>query len=145
MILYKNIEELKNRINKNVKGLRILEAINESQKRDENVYYSIGDSLVFMKSKKDFKSLEFKGQEMYLDIIYVESGNMVIKYSDKDKLKIIKSYDRIEDTTYYEGDGKIINITKGNILVIQKNDAYLIEQDNATKVFIKFTNENEIF
>lgn len=145
MIFYNNISELKNRINNNKKALRIIEAIESSSIVEENVYYSLGDCLVFMITGDNFEDKEFKAQEMYMDIIYVCDGNLEIKYSNRDKLELIKPYDRIEDTCYYKGSGKKIKLNKGNIILLKREEAYLIFKDNAKKIFIKFTNENDVF
>lgn len=146
MLIYKNVDELKNRINKNKKGQRILEAIFQNEKIYKNVFYNIGDSLVFMKTDINLELDYFVSHKVYLDILYIDEGTIEIEYSNKNNLKKINEYSQEEDETRHIGKGEKIVLDKGNIVVFNIEDAYKVTKDESLrKTIIKFTKENEIF
>jgi len=88
----------------------------------------------------------FSGNRRYFDIHYYLDGNEYIEYANKNKLTQIQPYSDETDREYFTGEGEVQQITKGQIVIFNNNNAYRTKQSNKVrKVILKVTIEDGYF
>jgi evolved beta-galactosidase subunit beta len=81
-----------------------------------------------------------------MDIHYYIEGQEALEISKKNDLNIKNSYSDENDTEYFHGDGEIVNLTAGNLIIIENDEAFRFkEAKNLKKVVLKVTIEDNYF
>ncbi len=144
MILLNSIEEFKDKFRVGKKWIRCQEAIENSKNICENVYYNIGDSLIYMlKTKFENKDECFQGHRRYLDIhVYLE-GEEKVEIALKKSLKESQEYSNETDCEYFLGNGENIVAKKGQVIIFENSEAFRFKENtNLKKIIIKVTVED---
>jgi len=152
MIVLNNLKQFENIYHNGKKWNRCIKAIKNIENIKEGVMYSIGDSLNYMVQNSTM-TLEntphfepFSGNRRYFDIHYYLDGNEYIEYANKNKLTQIQPYSDETDREYFTGEGEVQQITKGQIVIFNNNNAYRTKQSNKVrKVILKVTIEDGYF
>lgn len=143
MVVLKSFEEFKSIFRTGKKWIRCAEAINNLPNIKENIYYSIGDSLVYMiTDSKEEK--EFCGHRRYMDIFYYLEGGETLEVSLKSELEVTEKYSDETDREYFTGTGKKYEIKEGEMVIIEIGEACKC-YGNAKKVIIRVTVEDNYF
>lgn len=147
MLILNSFDEFKDIFRSGKKWIRCKEAIENISNIKENRYHSIGDSLVYMfKTKNHINEVDFQGHRRYMDIHYYIEGQEALEISKKNDLNIKNSYSDENDTEYFHGDGEIVNLTAGNLIIIENDEAFRFkEAKNLKKVVLKVTIEDNYF
>ncbi|MBC2853744.1 MAG: beta-galactosidase subunit beta [Cetobacterium somerae] len=147
MLILNSFDEFKDIFRSGKKWIRCKEAIENISNIKENRYHSIGDSLVYMfKTENHINEVDFQGHRRYMDIHYYIEGQEALEISKKNDLNIKNSYSDENDTEYFHGDGEIVNLTAGNLIIIENDEAFRFkEAKNLKKVVLKVTIEDNYF
>lgn len=147
MLILNSFDEFKDIFRSGKKWIRCKEAIENISNIKENKYHSIGDSLVYMfKTENHINEVDFQGHRRYMDIHYYIEGQEALEISKKNDLNIKNSYSDENDTEYFHGDGEIVNLTAGNLIIIENDEAFRFkEAKNLKKVVLKVTIEDNYF
>lgn len=147
MLILNSFDEFKDIFRSGKKWIRCKEAIENIPNIKENRYHSIGDSLVYMFKTENHKNeVDFQGHRRYIDIHYYVEGREVLEISKKNDLDIKSSYSDENDTEYFYGAGEIINLTAGNLIIIENDEAFRFKgAENLKKVVLKVTIEDNYF
>ncbi len=147
MLILNSFDEFKDIFRSGKKWIRCKEAIENISNIKENRYHSIGDSLVYMFKTENHKNeVDFQGHRRYMDIHYYVEGKEVLEISKKNDLDIKSSYSDEDDTEYFYGAGEIINLTAGNLIIIENDEAFRFKgAENLKKVVLKVTIEDNYF
>lgn len=147
MLLFKTLDDFKNRFCYGRKWDRTLEAFEIGEKQLENVYINLGDSLVFKRIdyRENKKNEYFEGHRRYMDIHYILDGSCYLEINKKENLDIIEKYSDETDFEYFEGSGEKILLEKGNIILIENDEGFrFLKEENSRKIIVKLTVENNI-
>lgn len=147
MLILNSLDEFKDIFRSGKKWIRCKEAIENISNIKENRYHSIGDSLVYMfKTENHEDGLDLQGHRRYMDIHYYVEGEEILEISKKKELNMKTHYFDENDTEYFHGDGEIINLTAGNLVIIENDDAFKFKAaENLKKVILKVTVEDNYF
>ena len=147
MLILNSFDEFKDIFRSGKKWIRCKEAIENISNIKENRYHSIGDSLVYMfKTENHINEVDFQGHRRYMDIHYYIEGQEALEISKKNNLNIKNSYSDENDTEYFHGDGEIVNLTAGNLIIIENDEAFRFkEEKKKKKVVLKVTIEDNYF
>ena len=125
MVVLKSFEEFKSIFRTGKKWIRCAEAINNLPNIKENIYYSIGDSLVYMiTDSKEEK--EFCGHRRYMDIFYYLEGGETLEVSPKSELEVTQKYSDETDREYFTGTGKKYEIKEGEMVIIYTSESPIL-------------------
>ena len=98
------------------------------------------------KTENHINEVDFQGHRRYMDIHYYIEGQEALEISKKNDLDIKSSYSDENDTEYFHGDGEIVNLTAGNLIIIENDEAFRFkEAKNLKKVVLKVTIEDNYF
>lgn len=147
MLILNSFDEFKSIFRSGKKWIRCKEAIENIPNIKQNRYHSIGDSLVYMFKTENHKDeQDFQGHRRYMDIHYYVEGNEQLEISKKAELNIKERYSDETDTEYFHGEGEIINLTSGNFVIIENDEAFKFKgAENLKKVILKVTIEDNYF
>lgn len=147
MLILNSFDEFKNIFRSGKKWIRCKEAIENIPNIKENRYHSIGDSLVYMfKTENHRDDQDLKGHRRYMDIHYYVEGKEKLEIAKKRELDTKIKYSDENDTEYFHGDGEIINLTSGNLVIIENDEAFRFKgAENLKKVILKVTIEDNYF
>ncbi|WP_418965182.1 beta-galactosidase subunit beta [Cetobacterium sp.] len=147
MLILNSFDEFKNIFRSGKKWIRCKEAIENIPNIKENRYHSIGDSLVYMfKTENHRDDQDLKGHRRYMDIHYYVEGKENLEIAKKRELDTKIKYSDENDTEYFHGDGEIINLTSGNLVIIENDEAFRFKgAENLKKVILKVTIEDNYF
>lgn len=147
MLILNSFDEFKNIFRSGKKWIRCKEAIENIPNIKENRYHSIGDSLVYMfKTENHRDDQDLKGHRRYMDIHYYMEGKENLEIAKKRELDTKIKYSDENDTEYFHGDGEIINLTSGNLVIIENDEAFRFKgAENLKKVILKVTIEDNYF
>ncbi|RGM96387.1 Evolved beta-galactosidase subunit beta [Fusobacterium necrogenes] len=143
MLKLNSFDEFKSIFRTGKKWIRCAEAINNIPNIQENVYYSIGDSLAYMitESKAEDK---FCGHRRYMDIFYYLEGGEEIEIAPKSELELVEKYSDETDREFFTGNGKKLDMKQGEMIIVEINEAVKCS-GNAKKVIIRVTVEDNYF
>lgn len=146
MVILQNFEEFKSIFRVGKKWIRCAEAIENIENIKENVFYSIGDSLVYKISTINPKENNFTGNRRYMDVHYYISGEEKLEIGKKSDLCSITPYSDETDREYFQGNGEIINLKSGNLIIIENHEAHkFLGGENIKKVILRVTIEDNYF
>jgi evolved beta-galactosidase subunit beta len=143
MLKLNSIEEFKSIFRTGKKWIRCAEAIANIPNIQENVYYSIGDSLAYMviDSKRGER---FCGHRRYMDIFYYLDGEEDIEIGEKKELTLVEKYSDETDREFFDGVGTKYTMRKGEMIIVETNEA-VKSYGGAKKVVIRVTVEDNYF
>ena len=147
MYIYKDLDKFKLGNKYGKKWERCVEAIENIENIRENIYYSIGDSLVYMLKTKKFQNEDkFLGTRRYLDLHYYLEGDGELEIAPKETLELIEKYQDETDREYFIGKGEKHLIKKGNLVLLDENNGFKFHDNkDVKKVVIKVTIEDNYF
>ncbi|WP_022942208.1 beta-galactosidase subunit beta [Psychromonas hadalis] len=147
MIILDNLAQFKSLYRDGRKWNRCIEAIENIDNIKDNVYHSIGDSLVYMVDNGEIKNSEqFVGNRRYFDVHYYLEGEQNIEIADKEKLTLVAPYNDDTDHEFFTGQGQIKNINKGQVIIFENHQAYRVSNSaSVRKVLLKVTIEDGYF
>jgi len=146
MFIYKDLNEFKMDNKYGKKWERCVEAIENIKNIKENIYYSIGDSLVYMLKTKNTKEEKFLGTRRYLDLHYYIEGDGELEIAPKKSLTLIERYSDETDREYFTGKGEKYSIKPGNLVLLDENMGFKFsDNEDVKKVVIKVTIEDNYF
>lgn len=147
MVVLNTFEEFKDIFRSGKKWIRCKEAIENINNIKENRYHSIGDSLVYIYKTENYEDeIEMQGHRRYMDIHYYVEGKEKLEISKKKDLIIKKDYCDEDDTEYFIGNGEVIELKAGNLIIIENDEAFRFKNaENLKKVILKVTIEDNYF
>ncbi len=146
MIVLNSLEQFQQIYRQGRKWQRCIEAINNVPNIAENVFYSIGDSLVYRVQTGTTPEIKWTGHRRYFDVHYYLEGVEVIEVQDKTKLTCTQSYSDETDREHFSGHGHTHSLREGQVVIFDNNQAHrCIEGNNVKKVILKVTIEDGYF
>ena len=147
MIILDDLAQFKSLYRDGRKWNRCIEAIENIENIKDDVYHSIGDSLVYMIDNGQLKnSDQFTGNRRYFDVHYFLEGEQQIEVADKKSLTITTPYSDDNDQETFTGQGDVHNIKAGQVVIFENNKAYrLNNHEPVRKVLLKVTIEDGYF
>lgn len=143
MFKVNSVEEFKSIFRSGKKWIRCVEAINNIKNIQENVFYSIGDSLAYMvtNSKEEDR---FCGHRRYMDIFYYLEGGEILEISPKSELEVVERYSDETDREFFQGEGQKVQMKEGEIIIVETTEACKAS-GNCKKLIIRVTVEDNYF
>ncbi|WP_435953298.1 beta-galactosidase subunit beta [Dryocola sp. BD626] len=147
MIILKTHEAFRREYRAGKKWQRCMEAINNLGNIRPDVFYSIGDSLVYRLVDGDEKpNALFEGNRRYFDVHYYLAGQQTVEYADKRALTPEYPYEDETDREYFSGSGETCPLAAGNVVIFENHEAYrFTESTGLRKVILKVTVEETYF
>lgn len=147
MVILNSFEEFKDIFRTEKKWIRCKEAVENIGNIKENRYHSIGDSLIYMYKTEDHKDeVDMQGHRRYMDIHYYVEGKEKLEIAKKKDLTVTKDYCDENDTEYFTGNGEILDMKAGNMIIIENDEAFRFKgAENLKKVILKVTIEDNYF
>lgn len=128
----------------NVKAFnRAKTAHHNARKIIENVAYNEVDSVVYIKNKKNIDEQFVAGQK-YSYAIECVDGSVTIEYGQVDKLNICKAYNDLTDKKFFTGNGIKQTINKGEILILELDEAFKYTEINGNFIEYKIAKDGGI-
>lgn len=131
---------------------RTLEALDTLSARpylDENVMYSIGDSLTYRKIRGDqIADSRFTGHRRYQEVIFSANGGCSVLVAPKHNLNREIEYSDLTDREQFSGDGvgEVIQVPQGGILIIDIDEGYrIVATPDSSLVELHVTVEGAFF
>lgn len=143
MLKLNSFDEFKSIFRTGKKWIRCVEAINNIPNIQENVYYSIGDSLAYMITESKVED-KFCGHRRYMDIFYYLEGEEEIEIAPKSELELVEKYSDETDREFFNGLGMKQKMKKGEMIIIEINEAVKCS-GGAKKLIIRVTVEDNYF
>lgn len=143
MLKLNSFDEFKSIFRTGKKWIRCAEAINNIPNIQENVYYSIGDSLAYMITESKVED-KFCGHRRYMDIFYYLEGEEEIEIAPKSELELVEKYSDETDREFFNGLGMKQKMKKGEMIIIEINEAVKCS-GGAKKLIIRVTVEDNYF
>lgn len=138
MIIFKNFDEFKNSMCNERKWKKVLDAYNDKDKILDNIYYNADGFLVF-KRQTIFTSDQtlYESHIKYYDLHFIIEGKQIIEFDNIKNAYLIKEYNDETDYSFYElKNPKSLNLTKGQLILLDKNDVFKFI--NPSKKLIKY-------
>lgn len=147
MIILNTLEEFQRIYRTGKKWQRCMEAINNLKNIKPNVFYSIGDSLVYRLAEDSAQTSElFEGNRRYFDVHYYLAGVETIEVADKSALTPEIAYRDESDREFYCGEGVAHKLNAGNVVIFENHEAYRFSAgDGVRKIILKVTVEETYF
>lgn len=147
MIILNTLEDFKSIYRAGKKWQRCIEAINNLENIKPNVFYSIGDSLVYRLAEGSEPDAElFEGNRRYFDVHYYISGQETIEIADKSALTPEIAYRDESDREFFSGQGVKHQLKTGNVIICENHEAHRFSQGkDVKKVILKVTIEETYF
>lgn len=147
MIILKDLAQFKSLYRNGRKWNRCIEAIENIDNIKDNVYHSIGDSLVYMVDNGQIKNSEhFIGNRRYFDVHYYLEGEQNIELADKENLTVVTPYNDDTDREFFTGQGQVKHIKKGQVVIFENHKAYRLSNNSSVrKVLLRVTIEDGYF
>jgi evolved beta-galactosidase subunit beta len=147
MIILNTLDEFKSVYRAGKKWQRCIEAINNLNNIKPNVFYSIGDSLVYRLAEGNAHNGElFEGNRRYFDVHYYLSGHESIEVADKSALTPEMAYRDESDREFFSGQGVRHELKAGNVIICENHQAHRFSQGkDVKKVILKVTVEETYF
>lgn len=146
MVILKSFEEFKSIFRVGKKWIRCVEAVDNLENVKDNIFYSIGDSIIYKRSTINATETHFTGHRRYMDMHYYLEGEEQLEIAKKTDLNIIKAYTNETDREYLEGKGEMITLKAGNVIIVENDEAHkFLGGENVKKVIFKITIEDNYF
>ncbi|HCU16378.1 evolved beta-D-galactosidase, beta subunit [Hafnia paralvei ATCC 29927] len=147
MIIVNTLEEFQSVYRAGKKWQRCMEAINNLKSIKPDVFYSIGDSLVYRLTEcSGAGDGLFEGNRRYFDVHYYLAGQEMVEYAAKAELTPEVPYKDECDREYFSGQGAKQKLVAGNVAIFENHEAYRFSAgDSMRKVILKVTVEETYF
>lgn len=147
MIILNTLDEFQRIYREGKKWQRCMEAINNLKNIYPNVFYSIGDSLVYRIADESMDSIElFEGNRRYFDVHYYLAGQETVEIANKSTLTPEIAYRDESDREFYRGQGKAYGLQAGNVIIFENHQARRFGQAKGVrKVILQVTVEETYF
>jgi evolved beta-galactosidase subunit beta len=147
MIILNTLEDFQQNYRAGKKWQRCMEAINNLKNIQANVFYSIGDSLVYRLSEGGAENTElFEGHRRYFDVHYYLAGNEQVEIAAKNTLTPAVAYRDESDREFFRGQGELHELKAGNVIIFENHEAQRFSQGkDVRKVILKVTVEETYF
>ena len=147
MIILNTLEDFKRIYHAGKKWQRCMEAINNLNNIRPNIFYSIGDSLVYRLAEGSSENSElFAGNRRYFDVHYYLGGQETVEIADKSDLTPEIVYCDETDREYLRGQGEAHQLKAGNVVIFENHQAHRFSHaEGVRKVILKVTIEETYF
>ncbi|WMY76279.1 beta-galactosidase subunit beta [Buttiauxella selenatireducens] len=147
MIILNTLEDFKRIYHAGKKWQRCMEAINNLKNIEPDVFYSIGDSLVYRLAEGATENTElFEGHRRYFDVHYYLSGEQQVEIAAKNTLTPEIAYRDESDREFLRGQGVEHLLKAGNVVIFENHEAYRFSTgEGVRKVILKVTVEETYF
>lgn len=147
MIIIKSLAEFQLIYRAGKKWQRCMEAINNIEHIVPNVFYSVGDSLVYrLASGQDQQYGWLEGNRRYFDLHYYLAGQETIEIADKSTLISVVAYQDETDREFFSGHGETHRVGQGSVVIFENHQAHRFKESNQVKkVILKVTIEDSYF
>ncbi len=146
MVVLQSLEEFKSIFRVGKKWIRCTEAIANVPNVRENVFYSIGDSLIYKVTTENKAEKLFTGNRRYMDAHYYIFGEEQLEVAPKSALTSVIPYSNETDREFFQGKGEIITLRPDNFIIIENNEAHkFLGGEKIKKVIIRVTIEDNSF
>ncbi|WP_435926761.1 beta-galactosidase subunit beta [Dryocola sp. BD613] len=147
MIILDTLEDFQRIYRAGKKWQRCMEAINNLNNILPDVFYSVGDSLVYRLAAGSVeKAGLFEGHRRYFEVHYYLSGHETVEYADKKTLTPEVAYRDESDREYFCGKGEARTLVAGNVAIFENHEAYRFsESSGVKKAILKVTVEETYF
>jgi evolved beta-galactosidase subunit beta len=147
MIILNTLEEFQCVYRAGKKWQRCMEAINNLENIKPDVFYSIGDSLVYRLAEGSAdNSVLFEGNRRYFDVHYYLAGVETVEYAAKTELTQEVPYKDESDRESFSGQGEKQKLVAGNVAIFENHEAYRFSAgDGVRKIILKVTVEETYF
>ncbi|NLU15264.1 beta-galactosidase subunit beta [Serratia liquefaciens] len=147
MIIVESLAEFQRIYRSGKKWLRCMEAINNINNIEPNVFHSVGDSLVYrLTSGPGQQRSELEGNRRYFDLHYYLAGQEIIEVADKSELTSVVAYQDETDREFFNGQGEIHRVGEGNVVIFENHQAHRFKESHQVKkVILKVTVEDSYF
>lgn len=147
MIILNTLDDFQRIYHAGKKWQRCMEAINNLKNIKHDIFYSIGDSLVYRLVDGSAKTTElFEGNRRYFDVHYYLAGQETVEYAPKTALTQDVPYKDESDREYFSGQGATQMLVAGNVAIFENHEAYRFSAgDGVRKIILKVTVEETYF
>ncbi|MCE0827734.1 beta-galactosidase subunit beta [Buttiauxella sp. A2-C2_NF] len=147
MIILNTLEDFKRIYHAGKKWQRCMEAINNRNNIKANVFYSIGDSLVYRLAEGNSENSElFEANRRYFDVHYYLAGQETVEIADKSDLAQEMIYRDETDREHLRGRGEAYRLKAGNVVIFENHQAHRFSHgEGMRKVILKVTVEETYF
>lgn len=147
MIILNTLEDFKRIYHAGKKWQRCMEAINNLKNIEPNVFYSIGDSLVYRLAENTTENTElFEGHRRYFDVHYYLRGEERVEIAAKSTLTPEIAYRDETDREFLLGQGVEHLLKAGNVVIFENHEAHrFLQGKGVKKVILKVTVEETYF
>ncbi|MCD1126723.1 beta-galactosidase subunit beta [Jinshanibacter sp. LJY008] len=147
MIVLHDLALFKQLYHQGRKWQRCIEAINHVPNIQPDIFYSIGDSLIYrLQEGGNVSGSEFIGYRRYLNVHYYLEGGEKVEIADKQRLQQVKAYDNCTDREYLIGKGSIVELKQGEVAIFENHEACrLLGPLAAKKLILQVTVEGGYF
>ncbi|WP_314140193.1 beta-galactosidase subunit beta [Buttiauxella noackiae] len=147
MIILNTLEDFKQIYHAGKKWQRCIEAINNLENIKPDIFYSIGDSLVYRLAEGPINNMDlFEGNRRYFDVHYYLAGQETVEVAAKNELTPEMAYSDETDREYFCGQGVKHQLKAGNVIICENHEAYRFSQGKGVKkVILKVTIEETYF
>ncbi|CAI1677523.1 beta-galactosidase subunit beta [Serratia proteamaculans] len=147
MIIIESLAEFQLIYRAGKKWQRCMEAINNINHIETNVFYSVGDSLVYRLASGTSQQHDWlEGNRRYFDVHYYLAGQETIEVADKCELTSVVAYQDETDREFFNGQGELHPVGQGKVVIFENHQAYRFKQSHQVKkVILKVTVEDSYF
>lgn len=147
MIIVESLAEFQLIYRAGKKWQRCMEAINNIERIEPDVFYSVGDSLVYrLASGPGQQHGWLEGNRRYFDLHYYLAGQETIEIADKCELTSVVAYQDETDREFFSGQGEPHRVGQGNVVIFENYQAYRFKESHQVKkVILKVTVEDSYF
>ncbi|MGB7801448.1 beta-galactosidase subunit beta [Buttiauxella sp.] len=147
MIILNTLEDFKRIYHAGKKWQRCMEAINNLNNIQPNIFYSIGDSLVYRLAEGEAERTElFEGHRRYFDVHYYLAGEEQVDVAAKNTLTPEMAYRDESDREFFSGQGVKHQLKPGNVIICENHEAHRFSHPkDVRKVILKVTIEETYF
>ena len=146
MIILDTLDDFQRIYRAGKKWQRCMEAINNLNNVLPNVFYSIGDSLVYRLAEGTAERDKlFEGHRRYFEVHYYLSGQETVEYADKKTLTPEIAYRDESDREYFCGKGATCMLRAGNVAIFENHEAYRCRESSGVQKAILKVNVEETY
>lgn len=126
------------------KWQRTLEAITRAPNLMANITWSIGNSLTYRRADTSvLATAQLVGHRRYQMVFAALTGAVVVEVAPQADLSPEADYDDLSDRQYFAGQGELVNIPAGGVLVVHIDEAArVLAEPIAEAVLAHVTVEN---
>lgn len=122
MLRFANLGELGRALGESRKWRRAAEAVRRADRVLPEVTLSIGDSLTYRVTTRP-DCAELTGHRRYLEVRAVLDGTAVVEVAPVAELQATGAYSDLTDRRHFTGTGERHELTAGQILVVERDEA----------------------